>query len=124
MATDTIAAPATAPRLSTRAKLILFVLCAAQFAVALDFSILNVALPVLGEDLGLGQADLQWGVTAFALPSGGFLLLFAGSPTCTGGAGSSWPVWPPSPSPRCWRPSPGTRPPSWPGGHSRAWARR
>ncbi|GAA0677955.1 MFS transporter [Kitasatospora atroaurantiaca] len=76
MATDTIAAPATAPRLSTRAKLILFVLCAAQFAVALDFSILNVALPVLGEDLGLGQADLQWGVTAFALPSGGFLLLF------------------------------------------------
>lgn len=30
----------------------LFVLCAAQFMVALDFSVLNVALPVLGEDLG------------------------------------------------------------------------
>ncbi|WP_329564096.1 MFS transporter [Kitasatospora sp. NBC_01266] len=62
--------------LSTRAKLILFVLCAAQFAIALDFSILNVALPALGSDLGLSQANLQWGVTAFTLPSGGFLLLF------------------------------------------------
>jgi EmrB/QacA subfamily drug resistance transporter len=61
--------------LSSRSKLILFVLCAAQFAVALDFSILNVALPALGGDLGIRQANLQWGVTAFALPSGGFLLL-------------------------------------------------
>ncbi|MDG4857150.1 MFS transporter [Streptomyces sp. T-3] len=67
------AAPA---RLSARAKLILFVLCAAQFMVALDFSVLNVALPVLGKDLGMSQSALQWGVTAFALPSGGFLLLF------------------------------------------------
>jgi EmrB/QacA subfamily drug resistance transporter len=71
------AAPApTGQRLSTRAKLILFVLCAAQFMVALDFSILNVSLPVLGADLGMSQANLQWAVTAFALPSGGFLLLF------------------------------------------------
>ncbi|MFE9633793.1 MFS transporter [Streptomyces sp. NPDC006463] len=63
-------------RLSGRAKLVLFVLCAAQFMVALDFSVLNVALPVLGKDLGLSQSALQWAVTAFALPSGGFLLLF------------------------------------------------
>ncbi len=51
-------------------------LCAAQFIVALDFSVLNVALPVLGADLGLDRSALQWAVTAFALPSGGFLLLF------------------------------------------------
>ncbi|MFD9567225.1 MFS transporter [Streptomyces sp. NPDC059994] len=84
MAIDTHTAPATpaaaqAPqdgRLSGRAKLVLFVLCAAQFMVALDFSILNVALPVLGDDLGLSRSALQWAVTAFALPSGGFLLLF------------------------------------------------
>ncbi|MFD9795162.1 MFS transporter [Streptomyces sp. NPDC059070] len=84
MALDTHTAPAapvTAPgqedgRLSGRAKLVLFVLCAAQFMVALDFSVLNVALPVLGEDLGLSRSALQWAVTAFALPSGGFLLLF------------------------------------------------
>ncbi|GAA2656022.1 MULTISPECIES: MFS transporter [Streptomyces] len=63
-------------RLSGRARLVLFVLCAAQFMVALDFSVLNVALPVLGEDLGLGRSALQWAITAFALPSGGFLLLF------------------------------------------------
>ena len=74
-ATTAPAGPATA-RMTTRAKLILLLLCAAQFIIALDFSILNVALPVLGKDLGMGQADLQWAVTAFALPSGGFLLLF------------------------------------------------
>jgi MFS family permease len=66
----------SAPKLSPRDKLVLFVLCAAQFMVALDFSVLNVALPVLGADLGMDQSALQWAVTAFALPSGGFLLLF------------------------------------------------
>ncbi|MCX4631793.1 MFS transporter [Streptomyces sp. NBC_01443] len=71
------AAPAPGnERLTGRAKLVLFVLCAAQFMVALDFSVLNVALPALGKDLGLSRSALQWAVTAFALPSGGFLLLF------------------------------------------------
>ncbi|MCX5201301.1 MFS transporter [Streptomyces sp. NBC_00237] len=72
-------APVSAPapeRLTGRAALVLFVLCAAQFMVALDFSVLNVALPALGADLGMSQSALQWAVTAFALPSGGFLLLF------------------------------------------------
>ncbi|MER8043068.1 MFS transporter [Streptomyces sp. NPDC094032] len=73
---STAPAPAPAPpSLSGRSRLILIVLCAAQFMVALDFSVLNVALPVLGADLGLSPAALQWAVTAFALPSGGFLLL-------------------------------------------------
>ncbi|MFJ3795314.1 MFS transporter [Streptomyces sp. NPDC090088] len=82
MATDTITEPTTpltppgTPRLSRRDKLVLFVLCAAQFMVALDFSVLNVALPALGTDLGMSRSALQWAVTAFALPSGGFLLLF------------------------------------------------
>ncbi|MGR8010617.1 MFS transporter [Streptomyces hypolithicus] len=71
--TPEVSAP---PRLSGRARLVLFVLCAAQFMVALDFSVLNVALPVLGRDLGMSRSALQWAVTAFALPSGGFLLLF------------------------------------------------
>ncbi|MFI1535990.1 MFS transporter [Streptomyces anandii] len=83
MAIDTTTSPTAptreplgAPRLSTRGKLVLFVLCAAQFMVALDFSVLNVALPRLGADLGMSRSALQWAVTAFALPSGGFLLLF------------------------------------------------
>ncbi|MGJ7415332.1 MFS transporter [Streptomyces cinereoruber] len=71
--TPSSAAP---PALGRRDRLVLFVLCAAQFVVALDFSVLNVALPVLGADLGLDRSALQWAVTAFALPSGGFLLLF------------------------------------------------
>ncbi|MBZ4318121.1 MFS transporter [Streptomyces huiliensis] len=77
--TPSVSSPAPDPadsRMTARAKLVLLVLCAAQFMVALDFSILNVALPVLGDDLGMGRSDLQWAVTAFALPSGGFLLLF------------------------------------------------
>ncbi|MEU4154443.1 MFS transporter [Streptomyces sp. NPDC026659] len=68
--------PADPVKLSTRDRLVLFVLCAAQFMVALDFSVLNVALPQLGDDLGMSRTALQWAVTAFALPSGGFLLLF------------------------------------------------
>ncbi|GGW27893.1 MFS transporter [Streptomyces xantholiticus] len=79
MATDT-SLPTTGasspPRLGGRSRLVLFVLCAAQFMVALDFSVLNVALPDLGRDLGMSPSSLQWAVTAFALPSGGFLLLF------------------------------------------------
>ncbi|WP_306312917.1 MFS transporter [Streptomyces hydrogenans] len=70
------APPAPAPALTGRARLVLVVLCAAQFMVSLDFSVLNVALPALGADLGIGPSALQWAVTAFALPSGGFLLLF------------------------------------------------
>ncbi|WNI24859.1 MFS transporter [Streptomyces sp. ITFR-16] len=69
-------APPAPARLSGRARLVLLVLCAAQFMVSLDFSVLNVALPVLGADLGLSRSGLQWAITAFALPSGGFLLLF------------------------------------------------
>ncbi|MEV5309469.1 MFS transporter [Streptomyces sp. NPDC052610] len=74
--TPSVPRPPDSTRLSTRDKLVLFVLCAAQFMVALDFSVLNVALPVLGADLGMSPSALQWAVTAFALPSGGFLLLF------------------------------------------------
>jgi MFS family permease len=59
-----------------RAKLVLLVLCAANFLVGIDFSILNIALPAIGSDLHLGEANLQWVATAFALPSGGLLLLF------------------------------------------------
>ncbi|MEU1347748.1 MFS transporter [Streptomyces sp. NPDC005795] len=74
--TAPVPTPPAPDRLSGRARLVLLVLCAAQFMVSLDFSVLNVALPVLGDDLGLSRSGLQWAITAFALPSGGFLLLF------------------------------------------------
>ena len=62
-------------RMDSRAKLVLLVLCAANFLVGIDFSILNIALPAIGSDLHFSEANLQWVATAFALPSGGLLLL-------------------------------------------------
>ncbi|GGS68768.1 MFS transporter [Planobispora rosea] len=70
------ARPGTAQRLTPRLLLVLVVLLAAQFMLAVDFSILNVALPVIGEGLGFSLAYLQWIATAFALCAAGFTLLF------------------------------------------------
>jgi MFS family permease len=59
-----------------RQRLALAVLLAASFTLAVDFSILNVALPVIGADVGLGLSHLQWIATSFALCAAGFTLLF------------------------------------------------
>ncbi|MDX3537613.1 MFS transporter [Streptomyces sp. MB09-01] len=71
--TDTEEAPA---RLDGRLKLVLVVLLVAQFMLAVDFSILNVALPVIGDGLGFSLSNLQWIATSFALCAAGFTLLF------------------------------------------------
>lgn len=63
-------------RMTTRQKLILVLLLGSQFMLAVDFSILNVALPVIGEGLGFALADLQWVATTFALAAAGLTLLF------------------------------------------------
>ncbi|MFG1998279.1 MFS transporter [Spirillospora sp. NPDC048911] len=77
MATLTgVAAPPAAMRMTSRHRLILILLLGVQFMLAIDFSILNVALPVVGEGLGFGLDSLQWIATAFALPAAGFTLLF------------------------------------------------
>lgn len=59
-----------------RQRLTLLVLLTAGFTLAVDFSILNVALPVIGQDVGFSLANLQWIATAFALCAAGFTLLF------------------------------------------------
>ncbi|MET7613133.1 MFS transporter [Streptomyces seoulensis] len=64
------------PTLTPRLRLTLVLLLAAQFMLAVDFSILNVALPVIGRGLGFPLAHLQWIGTAFALCAAGFTLLF------------------------------------------------
>ena len=59
-----------------RQKLVLALLLGAQFMIAVDFSILNVALPAVGEGLGFALTNLQWIATAFALAASGFTLLY------------------------------------------------
>src|SRR5215211_3128913 len=59
----------------TKKRLILALVCIAQFMVVLDVAIVNVALPAIQKDLGLGQSSLQWIVVAYGLLLGGFLLL-------------------------------------------------
>jgi EmrB/QacA subfamily drug resistance transporter len=53
----------------------LILLCAAQFMVILDITVVNVALPSIQSDLGIATADLQWVITAYTLAFGGLLLL-------------------------------------------------
>jgi len=54
---------------------VLALVCAAQFMVVLDIAIVNVALPSIQQDLGIGRSTLQWIVIAYGLTLGGFLLL-------------------------------------------------
>ncbi|MFC4032626.1 MFS transporter [Streptomyces polygonati] len=68
--------PTTSGRLTGRLGLVLVVLLVAQFMLAVDFSILNVALPVIGRGLGFSLGGLQWIATSFALAAAGFTLLF------------------------------------------------
>jgi EmrB/QacA subfamily drug resistance transporter len=58
-----------------RRWLALVLLAAAQFVVVLDASIVNVALPSIGNALQFSQDDLSWVVNAYTLTFGGFLLL-------------------------------------------------
>src|SRR4029079_2250055 len=53
----------------------LALLAVAQFVVVLDASIVNVALPTIGDALSFSHDDLSWVVNAYVLTFGGCLLL-------------------------------------------------
>ena len=53
----------------------LILLCATQFMLIIDVSIVNVALPTIERDLHFTDSSLQWVASAYALTFGGFLLL-------------------------------------------------
>ncbi len=55
--------------------LVMTLICAAQFVLQLDFSIVNVALPTIQRELGMAAAQLQWIVTGYALTFGSLLLV-------------------------------------------------
>jgi MFS family permease len=63
-------------RMTGRQRLILVLLLTASFTLAVDFSVLNVALPAIGADVGFTLQNLQWVATAYALCAAGFTLLF------------------------------------------------
>ncbi|TML85465.1 MAG: MFS transporter [Actinobacteria bacterium] len=60
---------------ATNPWIVLVLVCMAQFMVVLDATVVNVALPSIQKDLGLGESNLQWIVNAYTLVFGGFLLL-------------------------------------------------
>src|ERR1700691_5732397 len=60
-----------------RRWLALVVLSVGQLMVALDSTVVNVALPTIQRELHFSQASLAWVVNAYLITFGG-LLLFAG----------------------------------------------
>ncbi|WP_431999198.1 MFS transporter [Streptomyces sioyaensis] len=74
-----ITAPATLPetarRTSAPAWLVMVLVCAGQFLVVLDVSVVNVALPAMRTGLGLSELGLQWIVNAYVITFAGFMLL-------------------------------------------------
>jgi MFS family permease len=81
MSVDDRPMPTTEPteragRLGRRGWLTLATLSGATFMTGLDYSIVTVALPDIGRDLGFGStSDLQWVVTAFLLATAALLPL-------------------------------------------------
>ncbi len=63
-------------RFSGRERMILLILLGAGFMLSVDFSILNVALPQVGQGVGLDLTALPWIASAYALPAAGFTLMF------------------------------------------------
>jgi len=64
-----------APDTQRRSWTVLGFMLLAQIMVILDVSVVNVALPSIGRDLGFSSGDYQWLISAYVLLSGGLLLL-------------------------------------------------
>ncbi|OUD02150.1 MFS transporter [Streptomyces swartbergensis] len=73
--TSPLTSPTSDGRWTPRLWGTLLVLCAAMFLDALDVSMVGVALPSIGADLGLSTSALQWIVSGYILGYGGLLLL-------------------------------------------------
>jgi MFS family permease len=74
----TVAPPLTAPnlRLDTPAgRWVVLATVLGSGVASLDATVVNVALPAIGEDLDTGLTGLQWTINAYTLTLAGFLLL-------------------------------------------------
>ncbi len=73
--TDTHATEEQSPAKELHLGWALVLISVAQLMVVLDGTITNIALPYIGTDLDVTQANLSWIVTGYALAFGGLLLL-------------------------------------------------
>ncbi|GAA4804424.1 MFS transporter [Streptomyces ziwulingensis] len=73
MPSSATGAATEAPR--RRTGLLLALLAFAQLIISIDYNIVYVALPEIGDGLGFSAQSLQWVVSAYAVAFGGFLLL-------------------------------------------------
>ncbi|NGO73812.1 MFS transporter, partial [Streptomyces boncukensis] len=74
--TDPFAAPPPSARgAAVRERWLLLVVALVQFLVALDMSVVNVALPDIRASLDFSASGLTWVVNAYALTFGGLLML-------------------------------------------------
>lgn len=58
-----------------RKALVLTAVCLGQFMIQLDLTIVNVALPSIGQDLGASVSGLQWVIDGYSLALASLLLL-------------------------------------------------
>src|SRR3954452_11448404 len=72
--TATTAAPSRTYTSLRAAWIPLVALCLAFFVEMVDNTLLSIALPTIGRDLGSGTTGLQWVTGAYSLTFGGLLL--------------------------------------------------
>lgn len=73
---NSVAAPAPLIRYgSTAGRWVLLATVLGSGMALLDGTVVNIALPTIGRDFGVGLSSLQWIVNAYALTLAGFLLL-------------------------------------------------
>lgn len=69
--TTLLAPPGLSPR---RQWTVLAVCCSSMFVVGMDTTVVNVALPAIGQDLGADVRSLEWIVDAYTLALAGLLI--------------------------------------------------
>jgi len=68
-------APERGARRAANPMVVLLVIVGAQMMVVLDGTIVNIALPSMGNYFDKSQTDMTWALNAYTLAFGGFLLL-------------------------------------------------
>src|SRR5262245_9949584 len=58
-----------------RAWLVLFAMSMLQFFIGFDVTVVNIALPSIGADLGVDGPALTWVVIGYTVTGGGLLML-------------------------------------------------